>query len=120
MRRDHARRRVRSRWVSGGRWRVHARVERFAEPALLLLLAEQPAHGYELLERLPALEEEGVVSSTWDASAAGPAKRRYELTDSGRRLLDQWADALRKASGRIEAFIDRYERREEVKDAPRS
>ena len=138
MRRDHARRRVRSRWVSGGRWRVHARVERFAEPALLLLLAEQPAHGYELLERLPALtggdtvemgnlyrllralEEEGVVSSTWDASAAGPAKRRYELTDSGRRLLDQWADALRKTSGRIEAFIDRYERREEVKDAPRS
>ena len=55
MRRDHARGRVRSRWVSGGRWRVHARVERFAEPALLLLLAEQPAHGYELLERLPAL-----------------------------------------------------------------
>jgi PadR family transcriptional regulator, regulatory protein PadR len=116
---------------------VHARVERFAEPALLLLLAEQPAHGYELLDRLPsltggervemgnlyrllrALEEEGVVSSTWDASAAGPAKRRYELTDSGRRLLGQWAESLRKASERIEAFLDRYERGKEVNDAPR-
>ena len=134
----HSRGRVRSRWVSGGRWRVHARVERFAEPALLLLLAEQPAHGYELLERLPsltggervemgnlyrllrALEEEGVVSSTWDASAAGPAKRRYELTDSGRRLLGQWAESLGKASDRIDAFLDRYERGKEVNDAPRS
>ena len=58
MRRDHARGRVRSRWVSGGRWRVHARVERFAEPALLLLLAEQPAHGYELLERLEAYQRD--------------------------------------------------------------
>ena len=38
-----------------GAWRVRARVERFAEPALLLLLSERPTHGYELLERLPAL-----------------------------------------------------------------
>jgi plasmid stabilization system protein ParE len=31
---------------------VRARVERFAEPAVLLLLREQPAHGYDLLEQL--------------------------------------------------------------------
>jgi poly-beta-hydroxybutyrate-responsive repressor len=129
---------VRSRWVSGGRWRVHARVERFAEPALLLLLSERSAHGYELLELLPpltggervemgnlyrllrALEEEGVVSSRWDASAPGPAKRRYELTDSGRRLLAQWADALQKTRERIDAFVERYERGREVNHAPRT
>src|SRR6476659_9410508 len=81
-----------------GRWRVLARVERFAEPALLLLLRERPAHGYDLLERLPeltgeariemgnlyrllrGLEEEGLVSSEWDASSTGPAKRRYAIT----------------------------------------
>jgi PadR family transcriptional regulator len=116
---------------------VHARVERFAEPALLLLLEERPAHGYELLERLPelmggrsvemgnlyrqlrALEEEGLVVSDWDASAPGPAKRRYEITRDGRLLLEHWVEALRNAGSRIDAFVDRYERREEVNDASR-
>lgn len=125
-------RRSRSRWHSAGGWRVHARVERFVEPALLLLLEERPAHGYELLERLPALigdqrvemgnlyrllralEDEGLVRSEWDATAPGPAKRRYELTAEGMRLLRQWVEALRAAQSRIESFIDRYERGEEV------
>src|SRR5438093_2746615 len=95
-----------------GRWRVLARVERFAEPALLLLLRERPAHGYDLLERLPeltgeariemgnlyrllrGLEEEGLVSSQWDDSYSGPAKRRYALTHAGERLLDHLDVAL--------------------------
>jgi len=112
-----------------GRWRVLARVERFAEPALLLLLRERPAHGYDLLERLPeltaearvemgnlyrllrALEEEGLVSSEWDDSSAGPAKRRYAITPSGERLLDQWVDALRRSQERTARFLDRYEER---------
>jgi DNA-binding PadR family transcriptional regulator len=103
---------------------VHARVERFAEPALLLLLREQPAHGYELLERLPeligdqpiemgnlyrllrALEEDGVVTSEW-----GDGKRTYAITDAGRRLLDEWVEALRRARDRTDTFIRRYEER---------
>ena len=125
-------RRPRSRRLHGGRWRVHARVERFVEPALLLLLSERPMHGYELLELLPgiaqeerrvdlgnlyrllrSLEEEGVVASEWDESLPGPAKRVYRLTDSGRELLARWADALGEARDVITAFIDRY-RGEEV------
>ena len=69
-----------------GPWRVRARVERFAEPAVLLLLRDRPAHGYELLDRLGgllpsdgidmgnlyrllrALEDDGLVRSEWDAS----------------------------------------------------
>lgn len=112
-----------------GHWRVFARVERFAEPALLLLLRERPAHGYDLLERLPeltgeprvemgnlyrllrALEEEGLVSSEWDATSPGPAKRRYALTPAGARLLDQWIEALRRAQERTTRFLTRYEER---------
>jgi PadR family transcriptional regulator, regulatory protein PadR len=124
--------RARSRFlVAPNRWHVHARVERFMEPALLLLLEERSAHGYELLERLPALlgedarvdmgnlyrilralEEEGFVRSEWDASAPGPAKRRYELNAAGGRLLYQWVEALQHAQARIETFIERYERAE--------
>ena len=119
----------RSRRHHGGRWRVFARVERFTEPALLLLLREKPAHGYDLLERLPeltgetrvemgnlyrllrALEEEGVVSSEWDAGSPGPAKRRYALTEHGLRLLEHWVDALRRSQERTQGFLDRYEER---------
>ena len=112
-----------------GRWRVLARVERFAEPALLLLLRERPAHGYDLLERLPeltgqpriemgnlyrllrGLEEEGLVSSEWDDSSPGPAKRRYAITLAGEQLLDHWAEALRRSQERTARFLARYEER---------
>jgi PadR family transcriptional regulator PadR len=114
--------------VRPGHWAVHARVERFVEPSLLLLLRERPMHGYELLERLPdvvgedvrvdvgnlyrvlrALEEEGIVTSEWSAELPGPAKRTYELTPAGRRLLDRWAEALSDAEGVIQSFLERYE-----------
>jgi poly-beta-hydroxybutyrate-responsive repressor len=104
-------------------------VERFVEPSLLLLLRERPLHGYELIERLPevvgegrvdvgnlyrllrSLEAEGVVSSEWSAELPGPAKRTYELTADGRRLLDRWAEALREAQTDVQSFLDRYEER---------
>src|SRR6266542_4192918 len=127
MRHRHPRR-VRSRHrTRPGHWHVRARVERFVEPSLLLLLRERPLHGYELLDRIPdlgiegrvdignlyrllrALEEEGLVRSEWSADLPGPAKRTYELTDEGRRLLDRWAEALGRAQGTITSFLDRYE-----------
>jgi PadR family transcriptional regulator PadR len=117
------------RMVRPGHWGVRARVERFSEPALLLLLRERAAHGYELLEALPAvtgearvdmgnlyrvlraLEEDGLVTSRWEAGAPGPAKRTYELTAEGTRLLDEWAAALQRSRERIDTFLDRYEGR---------
>ena len=117
----------RSRRHHGGHWRVFARVERFTEPALLLLLRERAAHGYDLRERLPeltgeqrvemgnlyrllrALEEEGLVVSEWDETSPGPAKRRYAITVQGRLLLDQWAEALRRTQDRTGRFLERYE-----------
>jgi PadR family transcriptional regulator, regulatory protein PadR len=119
------------RYVRPGHWEVRARVERFIEPSLLLLLRDHPVHGYELQERLSelangdepvgtgnlyrilrALEDEGLVKSEWQADLPGPAKRTYELTDAGKRVLDRWADALREMQGVIAAFVDRYEQHE--------
>ena len=109
---------------------MRARVERFVEPSLLLLLRERPLHGYELIERLPelagegridvgnlyrllrALEAEGLVTSEWSAELPGPAKRTYELTPEGRRLLDRWAEALREAQQDVQNFLDRYDQEE--------
>jgi PadR family transcriptional regulator PadR len=117
--------RVRRR-LGPGRYEVRARVERFAEPAVLHLLRERPAHGYELLEQLPELigermdmgnlyrflrllEAEGIVRSEWEDDLPGPSKRTYELTDEGRALLDEWARALRDARERIDGFLTRYD-----------
>jgi PadR family transcriptional regulator PadR len=119
----------RTRFHHAGRWHVRSRIERFVEPALLLLLSEQPAHGYELVEPvsqlvpdervdmgnlyrvLRALEEDGLVRSEWDAAAPGPAKRRYELTPQGRELLRAWVKALQQTQLVVSRFLERYERR---------
>jgi PadR family transcriptional regulator len=112
--------------IGPGRWRVRARLERFMEPAVLLVLRDSPGHGYELLEQLEglmpneridmgnlyrilrSLEREGLVSSTWDADAPGPAKRIYVITPSGRRVLSQWVEAFKKIEQQIAAFTARY------------
>ena len=98
-------------------------------PALLLLLRERRAHGYDLLDRLPevtgearvdvgnlyrvlrSLEQQGLVASEWDESVPGPAKRVYELTGEGADALDRWAAALAETRDRIDGFLDRYEER---------
>ncbi len=113
--------------VGPGRFEVRARIERFAEPAVLLLLAEGESHGYELADHLEALldegrvdfgnlyrllralEEEGLVASAWSEEAPGPQKRVYELTGEGAALLAAWVAALRARRERIGALLARYE-----------
>ena len=103
---------------------MRARVERFAEPALLRLLSERPTHGYELLERLPGLvgeervdvgnvyralrglEDEGLVVSEWQAELPGPAKRTYTLTDDGRQALAAWLGSLETLRDGLTTFLD--------------
>src|SRR2546429_3852319 len=125
MRHRHPRR-VRSRHrTRPGHWHVRARVERFVEPSLLLLLRERPLHGYELIERLPevagegrvdvgnlyrllrALEAEGVVSSGGGAGLSRPAQRTYELTPEGPRLLHRRGQAPPQGPGRAPSFFHR-------------
>jgi poly-beta-hydroxybutyrate-responsive repressor len=97
----------------------------FARPCLLLLLAEAPAHGYELIERLrpfgfelndPAsvyktlrqMEQEGLVRSEWELSSRGPARRVYSLTSDGRDLLEAWSLTLQDNRAILDLFLDRY------------
>ena len=104
---------------------MRARVERLGEPGLLVLLADGPTHGYELLERLPAilgeervdvgnvyralrgLEDEGLVVSEWRADLPGPTKRTYTLTADGHAVLESWLAALADLRGDLLDFLDR-------------
>ena len=107
---------------------MHARVERFVEPALLLVLRAEEVHGYDLAARLEtlapdervdlgnlyrllrSLEEEGLVASRWRDDLPGRIKRTYTLTPAGEQLLDAWAGALRASNETTAAFLRRYEK----------
>lgn len=97
----------------------------FLRPILLLLLAEQPSHGYDLLERvadfglerldagglyrtLRAMEQDGLVESWWEDSTAGPARRSYSLTDDGRDWLHLAAGSMRETAAALVRYLDRY------------
>lgn len=99
----------------------------FLQPCLLLLLREQPDHGYELAARLRpmhdgdgdaggvyralrGMERQGLVRSEWHASDVGPAKRTYCVTPDGVKLLDELADSLGHTHEALHVFLDRYAR----------
>ncbi len=81
--------------------------------SLLGLLRDWNAHGYQLAQRLAdaglppfdvgtiyrtlrQLEKAGLVSSLWDTSQSGPAKRTYSLTSAGELFLGNWTDILKR------------------------
>jgi PadR family transcriptional regulator, regulatory protein PadR len=107
----------------------------FLRPCLLLLLAETPSHGYDLLEQigelgleqtdpgglyraLRAMEQEGLVRSWWEPSDSGPARRTYDLTDEGLDWLHAWAGSLREVRRLLRRYLTRYESAVEGSYAP--
>lgn len=98
----------------------------FLRPCLLVLLSEQTAHGYDLMEQLPALgvphadpgglyrtlramEQEGLVTSWWEPSESGPARRTYAVTGEGEDWLHAWAGSVREVQRVLTYFVTRYE-----------
>ncbi len=111
----------------------HGEPRNFVQPCLLLLLLEHPDHGYALVERLKcflpaegdpgsvyralhALEVEGAVRSAWGLSEVGPARRTYHLTESGRGLLDEWAQSIGQTRDALETYLHRYAARSKPGD----
>ena len=108
--------------------RCGGQVRGFIQPRLLLLLAQKPAHGYELMDALrsvqgdenlsdPGLlyrtlrqfEVDGLVTSSWDTEGHGPARRVYQLTEAGLEYLDMWAADIRATRDRLEQFLGEHE-----------
>jgi len=96
-------------------------------PAFILLaLAEEPRYGgaiHEvLIQRLPTLnldtgaiyralkvlETEGELSSTWDASTPGPARKIYRMTTKGWDRLDSWRSDIENRREILSSFLAAY------------
>jgi len=97
---------------------------RLVHPAVLGALANGEAHGYEIAQRLAELssfaapdaagiyrtlgimERDGYVSSRWDAPQAGPPRKVFQLTASGRTCLNQWRRTLRAYRKDLDRLLD--------------
>lgn len=107
-------------WVRPG-----ARRGRWIEPFVLLLVAEQPSHGYSVIGRLDELgltadgvdvgmvyrtlrelDAEGLVTTEWGLES-GPPRREYRLTAEGRHALAEWAAVMVERKRLVEAFLKR-------------
>lgn len=94
-------------------------------PYLLLILRDWSSYGFDMLERLQAfgfaamnpgslyrilrqMEKDGMVSSAWDTSNAGPARRMYTLTDAGEEYLKVWARSLQHYQHMTNAWLRMY------------
>ena len=94
-------------------------------PVILLMLRRWNSYGYELMEKLTAfglqtmnpgtfyrtlrqMEKDGMVSSSWDTSATGPARRIYSITEVGEAYLKIWAESLDQYQKMMNAFFEHY------------
>lgn len=103
-------------------------LRRFLRPAILLLLAEEPVHGYELMNKLKelgvgrgaepslvyrilhVLERSGLAESRLDDSGAGPARKVYALTPQGMEMLDLWMSNLDEVFELLQQLRERYQK----------
>jgi PadR family transcriptional regulator PadR len=99
---------------------------RWMEPFVMVLLAGGAAHGYAIVGELAGLgitngsvdvgqvyrvlrdlEAAGLVSSSW-TTGSGPARRDYELTETGYAALDEWAAVMKERTRLVGEFDARY------------
>ncbi len=91
--------------------------------SLLAFLRRWNAYGYQLVQELaraglPAfdsttvyrtlrqLERTGLVSSFWDTSESGPARRMYSLTKTGETFLNLWLDLFGRYQNILHSALD--------------
>ena len=103
------------------------RLNRFVVPGVLLLLAEEEAHGYDLGARLATLgfienesdtalvyralgtlSTEGFVTARETPGEGGPPRKVYSLTPSGHELLEEWRCVIEERVAVLSRFLERY------------
>jgi PadR family transcriptional regulator, regulatory protein PadR len=94
-------------------------------PVLLLMVRQWSSYGYALMEKLSTfglaamnpgtfyrtlrqMEKDGMVSSSWDTSEGGPARRVYSITDAGEAYLHFRAQSLDQYQRMMDTFFGIY------------
>jgi PadR family transcriptional regulator, regulatory protein PadR len=107
----------------GGDCHCESKQDKFIDACLLLLIAQGPSHGYELVEklkrygyeavdptkvyrRLRRLEGERFLESAWSADTTGPARRAYRITEEGQDFLQTWLPSVQRSIESYRSFLD--------------
>jgi PadR family transcriptional regulator, regulatory protein PadR len=115
-------------------------LEKFVQPAVLAVLVDGPMHGYSIVQHLgglpmfqghkpdttgvyrflKTLEQRGMVTSAWDTSKSGPARKQFSLTQAGRQCLRRWIETLDEYHGQIGQLVEFLRGASTSPSAPRS
>jgi len=57
---------------------------------------------------LRQMEKDGIVSSNWDTSEGGPARRVYSITQAGEEYLNFWVQSLDQYQKMMDTFFRLY------------
>jgi poly-beta-hydroxybutyrate-responsive repressor len=114
------------------------KTERYLQPSLLLALHLKTSYGYDLLGKindfgfvdgsldpgtvyhhLRRLEDDGFVSSKWDTSGTGPARRFYDITREGETLLKNWVMFMERNYNNLGNFLSQYNKTSSKKGTSR-
>ena len=106
-------------------------LDKLIQPGLLLFVYMKPSHGYELIQNynklqsteevepgtiyrnLRRMEKNGLLTSSWQTSESGPARRLYEITEKGINVLDEAAAKIEKQKLQVEQFLSLYREQKE-------
>jgi len=103
------------------------RTSKFLMPAILILLAKGRSYGYHLRDDmkkqglqdgvpdqaaiyrlLRQMELNGTVKSQWDTKSSGPARRSYQITAKGQKLLAAWAKEIEQRREQLGRLLEAY------------
>jgi PadR family transcriptional regulator PadR len=90
----------------------------------VLSRAEEPTYGYQIIKQiettrdslpmmkqgalypvLRSLERSGLLESTVEPSVSGPPRRYYRITDTGRRVLDEWTGIWHETKTFVDSIL---------------
>lgn len=100
-------------------------LSKLVQPSILAILADAPAHGYAITERiseqytfltdapkhsgiyrvLRRMEAAGLLESRLEETPAGPSRRVYSITADGETCLERWIESLTQYKHAIESFL---------------
>ncbi len=100
---------------------------RWQSAFILLIIAEEPTHGYEIAQKmddfgcfikttgqmggmyrlLSDLEAEGLIMADWETKKPGPAKKIYNITKKGIERLKEQKTYFEDIKNTIDAFQKR-------------
>lgn len=111
--------------LDGHRQFLPAPPKRFLYPAVLLLLAESPAHGYQLVKELnelglsrtdrpgvyralAELERDGLLFHSDEVPMAGSTRHVYTLTTLGQNVLEAWMSVIARERTDLDRVLRRF------------